>query len=684
MFGLGTQVGQLNRVGKVVFGRLKKLGIETVKDLIFYYPFRYDDFSRVVKIKDLQPGMLATVRGKIELLASRRSPYKKKILTEAFVTDGAGSIKAIWFNQPWIAKNLKIGDEVYLAGKVAGDLFDTYFNSPTYEKVSAFNINTARLVPVYPLTEGISQKQLRFLMKSAISCANEVEDYLPATVKQKENLSTLPTALKEIHFPTDAESLNRARARLGFDELFLIQLWAQVLKKALSRQTAPAIKFFQAETKDFVKKFGFQLTDDQKKSAWEILRDLQKTMPMNRILDGDVGSGKTVVALIAAYNAALNGEQTVLMAPTEILARQHFNTAIKFLDQSGIQYGLLTRAQIFFGREKIAKKDFLEKISRGEVKVIIGTHALIQKEVKFNNLGLVIIDEQHRFGVEQREALRRKNKKTPHFLSMTATPIPRTLALTLYGDLDLSVIREMPLGRKKIITKIVAPEKRQLAYNFINEQIKSGRQVFVVCPLIDPSDKLGVRSVTQEFKKLNEQIFPDLKIGLLHGRLKPAEKEEIAGAFNQNEIKILVATSLIEVGIDVPNATVMMIESAERFGLAQLHQFRGRVGRSEHQSFCFLFSDSGDLKTIERLQSLVDCHDGFALANKDLALRGAGEIYGYEQSGFANLKIADLNDLELIKKTRASAREFVENNRLEDFPLLKKKINELGFSEHLE
>ena len=685
MLGPDSKIIELNRVGRSLSGKLKKLGIETVKDLIFYYPFRYDDFSRVASINQLQVGLTATIKGRVDLLANRRSPRQHKILTEGLISDDTGSIKVIWFNQPWIAKNIKIGQEIFLAGKVSGDLFDHYFNSPVYERADLFNLNTARLAPVYPLTGGVSQKQLRFLIKTALVSVGKVADFLPAEISHKERLISLSQALKEIHFPKNYAALKLAQRKLAFNELFLIQVWVQLIKKNLGQKKSLKINFFQAETKNFIGGLDFVLTLDQKKAAWEILRDLQKLRPMNRLLEGDVGSGKTLVAIIALYNVFLNKYQSAFMAPTEILARQHFETSLKFLEKRGVKIGLITRGRKIINRQAVGKKEFLEKCQAGEIDLIIGTHAIIQKEIKFKKLALIVIDEQHRFGVEQRQLLKQKGQ-SPHLLSLTATPIPRSLALTLYGDLDLSIIRQMPAGRKKILTRIAPPEKRQLAYEFIAKQINFGRQVFVVCPLIDPSDKLGVRSVKQEFKKLDEEIFPEIKVGLLHGRLKAGQKEEVLKKFADNEIKILISTSVIEVGIDIPNASVMMIEGAERFGLAQLHQFRGRVGRSEHQSYCFLFSDLGDRQTLARLEALVNCHDGFVLANKDLELRGAGNIYGREQAGFLNLnlKIADFGDLTLVKNVRDVAERFVGENNLDDYPLLKKKIDSLGLSEHLE
>lgn len=686
MINLNTKVIQLNRVGRSLAGKLNKLGIETARDLIFYFPFRYDDFSQIKRINELRAGQVATVKGRLDLIANRRSYRRRKILTEGVVSDETGSIKVIWFNQPWIAKNLKPGEIVYLSGRLAGDLFDVYFNSPNYEKESSFKINTGRLVPVYSLTEGLSQKQLRFLIKSILPLADSALDLLPAAVRQREKLISLPAALRAIHFPADQASLKRARERLAFDELFLLQLWVEWTRQELADQPARPIKFYSADTKKFIASLDFKLTLDQRRAAWEILKDLQKNKPMNRLLDGDVGSGKTLVAVIAIYNAALNGNQSALMVPTEILAHQHFKTINHWLAPLGVRVGLITRSQRQAGAEKLTKKEFQNQLAAGKIAVVVGTHALIQKDLLFDDLVLVVVDEQHRFGVKQRQALKQKGKFLPHFLSLSATPIPRTLALTLYGDLDLSIIKQLPASRKKIITKVVAPEKRGLAYDFIARQIKAGRQAFVVCPLIDPSDRLGVRSVTTEFEKLDKEIFTDLNIGLLHGRLKTSDREKIMADFLDNKIKILVATSVIEVGVDIPNATVMMIEGAERFGLAQLHQFRGRVGRSCFQSYCFLFSESRDPELFERLRLMAECDDGFSLANQDLAQRGAGTVYGYEQSGFfTHLKIADLTDLILLKKAKVAARSLlVEDHRLNQHLALKEEIITFSLNNHQE
>ena len=690
MIDLASPVGELNKIGKVLTARLKKLGIENVADLLFYYPFRYEDYSQVLTVDKLQAGMATTVKVKVDLIANKRSRFKKKVITEVLVGDHTGSIKVVWFNQPWIGKSLRPGDEIYLSGKVSGDLFEVYFNSPNYERVSDYNVNTARLVPVYPLTEGISQKQMRFLIKSVIKLADKAIDFLPATVVKNNNLINLSQALKNIHLPENFNWLKSAKVRLSFNELFLIQLWSQLLRKKTAGQKSYPIKFFEDQTKGLLKDLPFTLTNDQKKSAWSIIKDLQKTKPMNRLLEGDVGSGKTLVVALALYNVLLAKYQSAFMAPTEILAKQHYETVYKLLKKSGFKIGLLTGNWQIINDEKVSKKDFIEQVKKGEVGLIIGTHALIQKEVKFNQLALVAVDEQHRFGVAQRQILKRGGQ-VPHFLSLTATPIPRSLALTIYGDLDLSVIKEMPKERQRIITRVATPDKRQLAYEFILQQIKADRQVFVVCPLIDPSDKLGVKSVKEEFEKLDQEIFPDIKIGLLHGRMKATEREKTMADFADNKTKILVATSVIEVGIDISNATVMMIEGADRFGLAQLHQFRGRVGRSKHQSYCFLFSDNNSPEVIKRLKLLVDCHDGFSLAQADLKLRGMGQLYGYQQSGFDNFKMADLSDLDSIAKVKTVVEDFIKtflksdnDYSLDNYPLIKIELDRLNFSGHTE
>lgn len=683
---LDDKVGKLSGIGKALPGKLKKLEIETVRDLIFYYPFRYEDFSRLYTVSQLTDDLSATIVGKIELIASRRSFRSRRLVTEALLTDATGSVKLIWFNQPWIGKNLKPGEMIKVWGKTAGGPFNLFFSSPSYERLIGAP-ESAGIIPVYPLTYGVTNKQLRFLIKQSLTALSRLDDYLPEQIRQEEKLIGLRQALEQIHAPKTSESLESAKRRLAFDELFLLQAWTQLLRRNLKQLPAPVIEFKEAEIKKFVAGLPFKLTLDQRKAAWEIIRDLGRSNPMNRLLEGDVGSGKTPVALLAMYNATLAGYQAVLMAPTEILAQQHYKSVSNLLKDLNISVGLMTRTQKLFNNQAIKKKEFLAALKNNEIQIVIGTHALIQEKVEFSNLALVVIDEQHRFGVKQRQELTKKSrsKLIPHFLSLTATPIPRSLALALYGDLDLSLIRELPVGRKSIITRAVKAGDRPKAYEFIRLQISSGRQVFVICPLIDPSDKLGVKSVSEEHKKLDQEIYPDLAVGLLHGRLKAEEKEEIMRRFHNNEIKVLVSTSVVEVGVDVPNATVMMIEGADRFGLSQLHQFRGRVGRSEFQSYCFLFSDSGDERVWARLNYLAKCSDGFVLAEYDLQARGSGVILGEQQSGFAdNLKIADPTDLLLAKQARDAAKKFVDGSDLNDFPDLRKKIENLGLISHLE
>jgi len=683
---LSTPVSAITRVGKTTANYLKRLNIETVKDLIFYYPFRWQDLSQISVIARLQPIELATIKGKIQLLKNRRSPVKRKILTEGLISDKTGSMKVIWFNQPFLTKILAPGDEVYLSGKVDFDKYTLQLINPIYEKVKQEQTHTARIVPLYSLSGGLTQKQLRFLIKSVLPAVNLVKDWQSKELIDEFNLLYLSEALKQIHFPQNQAILNQAIFRLKFDELFLFQLQIQLSKNEINQSRAEAINFWDKETKTFVEALPFRLTNDQRKSAWQILNDLQATKPMNRLLEGEVGSGKTVVAAIAMLNIFLSGKQSVLMAPTEILASQHYKNLIHFFKNSDLKIALLTRSQRLINNQKAAKNKIIKELLEGEISIIIGTHALIQEQIKFNNLACAIIDEQHRFGVNQRKLLRQNSgnpKTTPHLLSLTATPIPRSLALTLYGDLDLSIIKELPKERKKIITKIISLHERQQTYQFIRTQIKSGRQAFVICPLIDPSDKLGVKAVTAEYERLRKEVFADLKIAMLHGKLKAEEKEQIMTDFLAKKSDILVATSVVEVGVDVPNATVMLIEGAERFGLAQLHQFRGRVGRSIHQSFCFLITENETDQAKRRLNALISAKDGFELAEYDLQFRGPGEIYGLMQSGWPEFKIARLTDAEIINQTKKAAQNFISRD-INNFPLLKDKVENLVKIVHLE
>ena len=614
MLTLLTKIEQLKKVGPSYLKRLAQLKIKTIRDLFFHFPHRHDDFSQIIPISQLKEGQKATVQGKIAEIKNIRLFHKRMVLTEGLIKDDSGTIKVIWFNQPYLTNTLKRGKAVDISGKLSFVKKTLCFSNPAYEIVDhkKETTHTGRLVPIYHETAGLSSRYLRYLIKPLLPLVAQITDFLPEAIKKKFKLMGLAEAIKQIHFPDNSHLAEAARYRLGFDELFLIHLTTLKQKQKLNQEKAPIIPFEQKLIKSFVKGLPFKLTDDQRKAAWQIFQDLVKDRPMNRLLDGDVGSGKTVVAIMAGLAVAKAGYQVALMVPTEVLAKQHFETFKNFLEKEKIKVGLLTSSN----KLKIDKK----------IDIIIGTHALIQKNVKFDNLALAIVDEQHRFGVAQRAAL--QEKTIPHLLSMTATPIPRTLALTIYGDLDISLLKEMPKGRQKIITKIVAPIGRQKTYDFIKKQVKQKKQVFVICPLIDESDKLSVKSVNQEYKKLSEKVFPQLKIAMLHGKLKPKEKEEIMKKFKEGKIDILVSTSVVEVGIDVPTATVMMIEGADRFGLAQLHQFRGRIGRGKEQSYCFLFTDSPAKKTHQRLKAVLTTDDGFKLAEKDLKIRGPGNFSG--------------------------------------------------------
>ena len=678
MINLDSKITDISRVGKVGAKLLKKLGLENIQDLLFYLPFRYDDFSSLSKIADLNAGQTVNIRGEVQLIQNKRSFKRRLNITEALISDESDSIKVIWFNQPFIAKNIKVGDLVSLAGRVSESQGQLTMNSPQYEKVYSNElIHTQGLIANYHLTEGLSQKQLRYFIRQVIQLSDIVEEWLPTNIIKRFELLNLKDALKKIHFPKNLTDAETARQRLAFSELFLRQLKSQMIKKELSEQKALTIKFQEKATREFVASLPFQLTSDQKKTAWEILKDIEKSRPMSRLIEGDVGSGKTIVAVMAMLNVALNKKRSALMAPTEILAEQHFRSLSNLFKGLDISIELITGSK---KNKEIGKSD-----------ILIGTHALIQKGANFQNLALAIVDEQHRFGVNQRQKILDFNKKdnfVPHFLSLTATPIPRSLALAIYGDLELSIIKEMPIGRKKIITKLVKESERKKAYNFIRQQIKTGRQAFVICPLIEDSDQLETKSVKAEYEKLSTEIFPDLKIGLLHGKMKSVDKEIVMKNFLEKKIDILVSTSVIEVGVDIQNASVMVIEGAERFGLAQLHQFRGRVGRSEHQSYCLLFpsqEEIGSEKTIDRLKVMEKYSDGFALAKIDLKLRGAGEIYGDTQSGFPELQIASLFDYELIKKSADEAAEIIkEDTSLKEHPLLKIKLGEWEKLIHLE
>lgn len=706
---LDTSIQNIKYFGPAATKKLAKLKIKTVGDLFYHFPFRYDDFSNFILIADLKPDCQATVHGTILSAKNIQIFRRHMVLTEIVIEDDSGAIKSVWFNQPYLLNQFKPDRQINLSGKVILNKKQLCFSNPAYEIMGygensyskKESLHTGRLVPVYPETYGLTSRWLRLGIKSLLCFANQIPDVLPNELKKTHHLPNLGYALSQIHFPETLENAKLAKRRFAFEEIFILQLFMGLERLKLQKQPAPVIKFDEKMAKKFVGSLPFKLTDDQKKVAWQIIQDIGESQPMNRLLEGDVGSGKTIVATMAAYLTALNGYQVAFMTPTEILSRQHFEKIWPLLNKFGIVVGLLTSSEAKVLGDKILKKDLIKKIADGKIQIIIGTHSLIQKNIKFKNLAFVVIDEQHRFGVNQRAVLadHKKDILVPHLLSMSATPIPRTLGLTIWGDLDLSLIKEMPKGRKHIITQIVPPPKREWAYKFIKSEIKKGRQAFVICPLIaaperraspiedgrEESDKLEIKSATVEYKKLSQEVFPELKIGLLHGRLKPKEKEKIMAEFLNKNLNILVTTSVVEVGIDIPNATVMMIEGADRFGLASLYQFRGRVGRSEHQSYCFLLTDSPSINTNKRLKAIESAQSGFDLAEKDLEIRGPGDFIGVRQSGLPDLAIASLADLKLIEETREAAKEILSRDpNMLKYPFLANKVSEFKNRIHFE
>ncbi|MBI2636929.1 MAG: ATP-dependent DNA helicase RecG, partial [Parcubacteria group bacterium] len=613
---LSTPISSLTRVGAVTASRLARLGIESVLDLLQHYPTRYEDYSARLSTAELSEGMRGTLYGTVSRIESKKTPRKRMQLTEAEVDDGNGTLRIVWFNSPYLTQTIKEEDRVAIAGTVERDFNGWVMKNPQFEKVDSpkHAVHTSRLVPIYPLTAGLTQKQIRFLVSQALAAAGEMTDVLPVRIIEQEKLVDKQTAITDIHLPSDATAYLSAKRRLAFEELFLIQLLTEQARGKLARARAPKIPFNETATRALVSSLPFTLTADKRKAAWKILQDMEKSMPMNRLLQGEVGSGKTVVAAIAALSAASSGFQTALMAPTEILALQHYETISKIFPNHAVALLTSTHARLSTD-ERAARTGIKKAISDGKVSITIGTHAIIQHDVSFNRLGLVIIDEQHRFGVEQRKQLKDKTASdVPHLLSMTATPIPRSLALTLYGDLDITTIRQMPEGRKPITTRVVDEHNRAKAYQFIKQRISKGEQAFMICPLIEESDALGVKSATAEYEKLRASVFSDTRIGLLHGKLKSDEKERVMSSFKSGELSMLVATAVVEVGVDVPNASIMVIEDADRFGLSQLHQFRGRVGRGERESFCFLFTGSPAAETKKRLQKFVQAKNGFEIA----------------------------------------------------------------------
>lgn len=668
---IDNTVTSLKGVGEELAKKLAILKIRTIADLIHSYPRRYEDYSVITPIAQLRPGAV-TIRAVIKQSSGR---YARRGLhvTEAVASDETGSVRLVWFNQPYRAQSIKPGVSYYVSGEFAHKSGRLAITSPSMEAVSEFTVNTARIIPVYRETKGLKSTQLRKMIQAAVPYITDIAETLPPWIIKDQKLMSRAEALMNMHFPTSVSLLDAAKRRLGFEEVFELSLAGLMNKHELMQDTAVAVPFDEQMAKTFVASLPFTLTDGQRTVIWQIYLDMQRTMPMNRLIEGDVGSGKTVVAVMAALMAIRHGYQAAYMAPTEILARQHAETIHALLtplgmqDQVGLLIGGLTPKQ---------KQRIRERAATHDVSLLIGTHALITDKVDMKALGLVIIDEQHRFGVDQRKALMAKAGHAPHVLSMTATPIPRSLALTLYGEQDISLIKTMPAGRKPIITKLVSPNSRKQLNDKILTQLNEGRQVFVVCPLVNESDTVPARSVEAVYEDI-KKIFTSHRVGVLHGKLKPAEKDSIMQSYVSHDIDILVATTVIEVGVNVPNATVMVVENAERFGLAQIHQLRGRVGRSDHQGYCYLvLGDSSEPS--RRLRALESSSDGFKLAELDLEIRGPGAIYGTMQHGELDLRVARLTDVELIAAARKSAQKFIDTGEnLLEYKELAERVQRL-------
>ncbi len=704
---------------------LRRLNAFSVSDVLFHFPVRYSDLSEVKKISDLSVGDMATVYGKVSKLKTKKAHVSKIAMAEGEIEDLSGKIKITWFNQAYLAKMIKNGDSVKLTGKVSEGKYGIYLANPEFEKMDAMPIdshdslfktedgnNTGLSYPIYHETRGITSKWFYHAIEKILKdkTLENIEDYVPNEILKKYNLPSLATALVWIHRPKNAQDREAARKRFAFEEVFFIQLQRQHDKYEYRKNTSFQIKPKEKAVKDFIDAFPFKPTNSQTKSIKTILEDMSKNFPMSRLLEGDVGSGKTAVAATATYAVVtqrpekdgkaqdFGNLQVAYMAPTEILATQHFESFIKYFQNLPIQVGLITGSGCRKfpsklnpnGWTDISRNQLLKWVANGEIPILIGTHALIQKTVKFKNLALAIIDEQHRFGTAQRRKLVRKDNIAPHLLSMTATPIPRTLALTIYGDLDLSLLEEMPMGRKPIITEIITPDKRENTYREIQKQLQEGRQLYVICPRIfeaDPEKELAlnVKSAVSEAKRLKKEVFREYEIGVLHSQMSKQKKEEVMKDFTDNKLQILCATSVIEVGVNVPNATIIIIEGAERFGLAQLHQLRGRVIRSNHQAYCYVFADAKSEKTIDRLTALKTAKNGFELAELDLTLRGAGELGGTKQWGITDLGMEAIKNIRMVQAAREEATRIISTDpELTHYPLLKNKVKQKTEEFHFE
>jgi ATP-dependent DNA helicase RecG len=711
-------------------GALKKLGLETIRDLLYHFPTRYGDMSETRNISSLAKGDVAVIFGRISKLKTSKG-FKTKIpMADAWIEDESGKIHCVWFNQPYLAKMTPENALVRIEGKVSErkKTLELYFSNPKLEIVNKIPIGVGEslfgkdseshtLYPVYPESKGITSNWIYHkiieIFKSGI--LENITDPIPKEILDKYSLPTLKTALIWIHTPMKKEDASSARKRFAFEEIFFIQLEKQIIRKKYENNPSFIIEPQEKDLQEFIKRFPFEATLAQKSSIQTIVDDFKKGHAMSRLLEGDVGSGKTAVAASTAYTVVttkpmINGVsrkygnlQVAYMCPTEILASQHFESFIQYFSYLGIQVGLITGSGCKKfpsklnpkGWTDISRAQLLKWVANGEIPILIGTHSLIQKSVKFKNLAYVIIDEQHRFGMKQRASLVQKDSdgfaRAPHLLSMTATPIPRTLALTIYGDLDLTLLDQMPHGRKPIITDIVMPTKREETYEKIRTELKLGRQVYIICPRIDEPDPakemaVNAKSVKEEAKRLKEKVFPEYEIDILHSKMKPTEKDKVMNNFKLKKIHILVATSVVEVGVNVENATVIVIEGAERFGLAQLHQLRGRVIRSNHQAYCYIFADSKSDKTIDRLNALKTAKNGFELAEYDLKFRGSGELSGAKQWGVSDIAMEALQNIKMVEAARTEAKRIIEENmELDEYPQIKGTLKDrLSDVKHFE
>lgn len=660
---LNAPLTVLQGVGPKNAESLASLGMQTLGDMLYYFPRRYEDYSQLKPIQSLMYSDVVTVLGSVTSVFNRPIRGGKSSVIEVVITDGTGSLRISFFNQPWLMNRLKKDDAISVSGKIDQYLGRLVMNSPDWEPVEVENLHTNRIVPIYALTERITQKWLRGQMNQVITYwAPAVVDALPESIRLAAKLVSIGEALSQVHFPSSQDRLKYARERLGFDEIFYLQMG--VLRQKRDWQSVEGRRFIISDEwlDARLSNLPFTLTSAQQTTLNDIRKDLDSGKPMNRLVQGDVGSGKTVVAALGASIVANNSAQAAIMAPTSILAEQHHRSLVKLLAGDG---GFLQESEIklLVGDTSESEKEAVRQgLADGSIKMVIGTHAVIEPDVQFKDLQFVVIDEQHRFGVEQRAELRSKGTN-PHLLVMTATPIPRSLALTVFGDLDISVIDVMPEGRQPINTFVLRPQERERAFTVIRGQIKEGKQAFIVYPLIDESEKLDARAAVDDFETLSKEVFPDLKLALLHGRMKPAEKDAVMAKFRNKEYDILVSTTVIEVGVDVPNSTVMLIEGADRFGLAQLHQLRGRVGRGADQSYCLLIPTREDATENERLRAMSTTNSGFELADLDLKLRGPGEFLGTRQAGFATtLKMANITDVALIEKARTQAQALFEKD----------------------